>query len=73
MQEWKEERGWLLIACEVGGGGLAILKKLRRFSNRPPTSSYLFRNGPLYILPVVKVNLLPPTDCCRTTNVLATC
>ena len=58
----------LVFYCLWGrrGGGLAILKKLRRFSNRPPNSSYLFRNGLLYILPVVKVNLPPPpTDCCR--------
>ena len=38
----------LVVYCPRGrGGGAAILKKLtRRFSNRPPTSSYLFRNGP---------------------------
>ena len=28
-------RGWLFITC----GGAAILRKLRRFSNRTPTSS----------------------------------
>ena len=37
----------LVVYCPRARGGAAILKKLtKRFSNRPPTSSYLFRNGP---------------------------